>query len=197
MNGIDNILEEIRENSDNTVRDIISKANTEADDILKKADIEIEKSCKSLKSDCELECKNIIERANSTANLIKKRAILESKQKIISETINEARNRLLSLDDDEYFKLVIKMIEKHSSEEKGYIFFNKKDIERLPPNFSEEIFKLSKGTLMLGDTPVDIDGGFILVYNNIEENCSFKAIFDDNIELLQDKVKKWLFDEGV
>ena len=76
-------------------------------------------------------------------------------------------------------------------------FFNKKDMERLPLNFSEEIFKLSKGTLMLEDTPVDIDGGFILVYNNIEENCSFKAIFDDNIELLQDKVKKWLFDEGV
>lgn len=197
MSGIDNILEEIKTVSDNAVIGIIKKANTEADDILAQANIEAEKKCNCLKAQCELECKNIIERAYSSASLIEKKAVLQAKQKIISQTIDAARNKLLSLSDDEYFRLIIKMIEKHSSGDKGYILFNKKDINRLPLLFSAKISKVSKGTLKLGDTPVNIDGGFILVYNNIEENCSFKAIFDGNRELLQDKVKSLLFDKEV
>ena len=197
MSGIDKILEEIRINSDNTVNKIINKAKTEADDILVQANTEAERESEKLKAQCELECKNIIERANSSANLIEKKAILETKQKIIFDTINIAHSSLLSLSDDEYFKLIIKMIERYSSGNNGQILFNEKDIGRLPLSFSDKISKVSKGTLKVGDTPVDIDGGFILSYGNIEENCSFNAIFDGNREVLQDKINKLLFEQEV
>lgn len=194
MSGIDKILEEIRINSDNIVSGIINKAKTEADNILAQANMEADRESEKLGAQCELECKNIIERAQSSANLIEKKAILRAKQKIIFDTINVAHNNLLSLSDDEYFKLIIKMIEKYSSKDKGQILFNEKDIGRLPLLFSAKILKASKGTLKVGDTPVDIDGGFILSYGNIEENCSFKAIFDANREILQDNVNKLLFE---
>ena len=197
MSGIDKILEEIRINSDNTVNEIINKAKTEADNILAQANIEADRELENLKTQCELECKNIIERANSSANLIEKKAILETKQKIIFDTINIAHSSLLSLSDDEYFKLIIKMIERYSSGNNGQILFNEKDIGRLPLHFSEKISKVSKGTLKVGDIPVDIDGGFILSYGNIEENCSFNAIFDGNREVLQDKINKLLFEQEV
>lgn len=197
MSGIDKILEEIKINSDNTVNEIINKAKTEAADILVQANTEAERESEKLKAQCELECKNIIERANSSANLIEKKVILEAKQKIIFDTINIAHSSLLSLSDDEYFKLIIKMIERYSSGNNGQILFNEKDIGRLPLRFSEKISKASKGTLKVGDTPVDIDGGFILSYGNIEENCSFNAIFDGNREVLQDKINKLLFEQEV
>ena len=39
----------------------------------------------------------------------------------------------------------------------------------------------------------DIDGGFVLTYGGIEENCSFDALFDSAHEMLQDKVQEILF----
>ena len=38
-----------------------------------------------------------------------------------------------------------------------------------------------------------MDGGFILCYGGIEENCSFDAIFDSAREHLQDAVQRILF----
>ena len=49
------------------------------------------------------------------------------------------------------------------------------------------------GEIELSDKCSDIDGGFILIYGGIEENCSFKALIDDNVEIFQDKVQKVLF----
>ena len=43
-----------------------------------------------------------------------------------------------------------------------------------------------------GDTR-DIDGGFVLTYGGIEENCSIDALFDAAHEVLQDKVQEILF----
>ena len=35
--------------------------------------------------------------------------------------------------------------------------------------------------------------GFILTYDGIEENCSFNALFETNIEILQDQIQRLLF----
>lgn len=41
-----------------------------------------------------------------------------------------------------------------------------------------------------------IDGGFVLVYGGIEENCSFEALFDAKHDELQDKVHGIVFSGG-
>lgn len=38
-----------------------------------------------------------------------------------------------------------------------------------------------------------IDGGFLLLYGGIEENCTFRALFDDKREELQDLTNQILF----
>ena len=40
--------------------------------------------------------------------------------------------------------------------------------------------------------PRPIDGGFILVYGGVEENCSIEALFYAEQERLQDKVQAFL-----
>ena len=50
----------------------------------------------------------------------------------------------------------------------------------------EEALRVSNGNC-------DIDGGFILIYGGIEENCSFRAMLDANREHLADKVNELLF----
>ena len=47
--------------------------------------------------------------------------------------------------------------------------------------------------LTVSEDTRDIDGGFVLTYGGIEENCSFEALFDSAHEVLQDKVQEILF----
>lgn len=193
MSGIDKIIEQINVDSENEVNSIISKAEADAKQILNKADEKLKAEINSLVQQSESECKNVIERAESTGNLIKKQALLRAKQQIINETVSMAHTKLLNLGNEEYFNLIIQMIEKYSTDEKGEILFNQNDLNRMPKLFSLKITKASKGSLKLSGKPVNIDGGFILSYGGVEENCSFKALFEGNSEMLQDKVNSLLF----
>ena len=38
-----------------------------------------------------------------------------------------------------------------------------------------------------------MDGGFLLVYGGIEENCTIRAVFDSKREELSDHVNRLLF----
>ena len=96
---------------------------------------------------------------------------------------------------EEYFAYILKMVEKHALSQKGEIAFSKADKKRLPQNFRIDLEKASGGTLKLSRETRDIDGGFVLIYGGIEENCSFKAIFNADREKLADKVNTFLFVE--
>ena len=47
--------------------------------------------------------------------------------------------------------------------------------------------------LKISEEAAEIKNGFVLDFGGIEENCTFDALIDQNIEELQDKVKSLLF----
>ena len=49
------------------------------------------------------------------------------------------------------------------------------------------------GALEFSGEVRNIDGGFILVYGGIEENCSIDAVFAEKRDELLDQVRKILF----
>ena len=81
-----------------------------------------------------------------------------------------------------------------------HAFLNSPEIqERLrhtsPDKLEEEIGKIAAergGSLRLGENAA-IDNGFILAYGGVEENCTFRAMFDSRKEALQDAARKVLF----
>jgi V/A-type H+-transporting ATPase subunit E len=48
-------------------------------------------------------------------------------------------------------------------------------------------------SLTLSEKTAAIDGGFLLIYGEIEENCSFDALFSASRENMQDQVNAFLF----
>ena len=77
----------------------------------------------------------------------------------------------------------------------GEIRFSERDRKRFPAGFEKEIGKIAAergGSLRLGDNAA-IDNGFILAYGGVEENCTFRAMFDSRKEALQDAARKVLF----
>ena len=78
----------------------------------------------------------------------------------------------------------------------GQISFSAKDMERLPAGFAKRVSEIAKahgGDLTLADKASDIDGGFILIYGGIEENCSLTAMFHAQKEEMADKLNSLLF----
>lgn len=194
MSGLEKILQQIKDDSDSAVAKIKGEAERSATEKKQKILREAEKETAAIAARASAECEDIKARAESSAALAKKQAMLNAKQQIISQIISKAHKHLLSLPENEYFGIIEKMIAKNAHKnEKGSIAFNKSDSKRLPKGFNDKLSKLSGGMLTLSDTAVNIDGGFVLVYGGIEENCSFDAIFSEKYDELQDEVYSLLF----
>lgn len=197
MTGLDKILKHIEDNATDSAQAIIDKAKEKADEIMANARKEGQQRCEDIRKQSELDIKSLESRGRSAALLQEKKLILEAKQQIISDIINKAQDLLLTQSDEEYFNTILKMVVKHALPQEGIIIFSQKDYKRLPEQFEYRInaslTDTIGATLRIGEETKDINGGFILKYGDIEENCSFDALFFAAKENLQDKVREVLF----
>ncbi len=193
MTGLDKILEEIKAEAQSNADAILSEAEDKANKIIFDAEIEANKKADEISKYSDKKAQDILDRGNSSANLEKQKAKLVAKQQVINTMLSKALNELENADEKTYFKIILKLVENNSQKSNGKIAFNKKDIDRLPNKFIKEINAVAKGELELSETPAKIKSGFILIYDGIEENCSFDAIFRSKHEELTDEISALLF----
>lgn len=196
MAGLDKIINEIQADASKAAAERISKANKEAEQIKAQAEKEALEITEKMNRDLADKLQAGKLAAESAASLKKRRSLLAEKQKLIEEVILDAKNEVLSLPVEHYFKLMEKLIEDNASSEEASIVFNEKDRERLPADFETKVAEIGAkkgGKLSISKETRKIDGGFVLVYKGIDQNCSISSIFETNIEALQDKIQKLLF----
>lgn len=198
MTGLEKIIKAIEAEAQASVDKIIAEAKEEAGKILSIAEEEAKQECAKIAEKPALEAKAIISRAESGAKLIKRQMILDAKQQAISDIICKAKNKLTSLPDTEYFDIILQIVKKHAHKGPGLIKFSQADLDRLPEKYEESLKTTLKdipnASLTISKESAKIDGGFILVYGDIEENCSFESLFAAAREDLQDKVNAFLFE---
>ena len=196
MTGLEKITSEIKADSDKSVAAIIDKANAEASDILAGAEKEAAEAVAKINHDVSVRLSASKSTAESAAALRKRRLILEEKQKLIGEVIEEAKNLIYALPDNVYFEKILKLAEKNVNPAEGTIIFNAKDLSRLPADFETKlnVVAVAKGgKLTVSKETRPIDGGFVLLYEGIDQNCSITSLFETHIESVQDKIQKLLF----
>ena len=196
MSGLDNIVEEIR-----------NQSKQEADEILKEADVFCKDYMNKIKKDVEVEVVSIEKKALADRKLyeekpvsgmefLERNSILRAKQQVIEQAIDKARESIAGLNDEEYFNVLEKLLLKNVLQGMGKICFSKKDLDRIPNGFEDrvkEIVAENQGELVIDKEPANIKDGFVLVYGEIEENCTLKALFDSNIDRIKDIANKQLF----
>lgn len=93
----------------------------------------------------------------------KRKAVLEAKQEVISEVLEDAYKAVGELDDAAYFAMLEKVLEKYVLPEEGTICFTEKDRKRMPQGYMEKVYETAKkkgGSLELTETvPDGMDGG--------------------------------------
>ena len=186
MTGLDKIIDRINEDSKNSVENIENSARLEAKRIISEAETEAESKASEILDAARVSARLISERAASSADIEVKRRVLSKKQEIISKVIENSRKKLKNLDDDKYFEIMADLLGKYKAGDGGSLILSKKDKMRLPKDFD------FKG-LSLSETDGKFDGGFVLVYGNIEINCTFDALFEGAYEELSDMVNKIMF----
>lgn len=198
MTGLEKIIKAIETEARSNADTIIAEANAEAERILSLAKEEAAKNVANIAEKPASEIKAIMNRAESAARLLKRQRILDAKQEVINDIILKAKNKLTSLPDTEYFDIILQIVKKHAHPQAGIIMFSRADLDRLPEKFEKSLDEAIKGipnaSLTISKEDARLDGGFILVYGDIEENCSFEALFSEAKEELQDKVNAFLFE---
>lgn len=193
MSGIDKIIQQIEADTDRVCESVIGAARQKADGITAAAEKEAERIVADGREKTAARVADVKKRGDSAADLEEKRVMLYTKQQIISTMLQTGLSAAKSLPDDEYFDLLLKMVEKYSQPEDGVISFGEKDLKRLPDGYLDKLNQSAKGKITLSDQAAPIEAGFILKYGGIEQNCSFDAIFAGEAETLSDKAGRLLF----
>ena len=196
MTGLEKIIEKIGLDARNAGAETQAKADAQCAEILANAEAECVRIDAQAETDAEALRADILARGESGAQMQRKNRILTAKQDLIRGVIESAKEKLLGLDSIDYFVLLGKLAEKFAQPGDGVMFLSGSDLARVPAYFRgtlAEIGQKKGGSLILSDEPRDLNGGFVLAYGGIEENCTFEALFEENKERLQDVVREKLF----
>lgn len=198
MTGLEKILKAIEDDAKSSADAVLAQAKQEADEITEAAKKEAASRCAEIAAKSEADVKAVLSRAESAAVLQEKKIILEAKQQIINDVINNARNSLTNLSDIEYVEVILRMVQKYADQKPGQILFSVTDKKRLPGDFTAKLNNALAGksgaSLVISEETVNVNGGFVLKYGEVEENCSFDALFSAAKEELQDIVNSILFE---
>ena len=197
MTGLEKIITQIIDDAKANAQKAKAAAEEEASMILASAKTQREEQVAQIQADTQAQVAAIGAHAQSGAKLKQRQTLLSAKQQLIREIIQSAKDSLLELDDGAYFRLIFQMAAKFALPQQGKLILNEKDLGRAPKDFNAQLEAAVKAipgaALSLSDSTRPIDGGFVLDYDGIEENCSFDALFYSSQEDLQDKVQELLF----
>lgn len=196
MSGLDKIKSQILDEANHSAEMKIAEANEKAAQMLSEAKAEAEAESSKISAKSQEAIAVYAERVKSSGEMQRKQAILQAKQEVIADVLQKAYEKVCAQEDSAYFDMIIKMLEKYAQPGDGIISFNAKDLKRMPKGFEAEMEKAAQkkgGTLRLSETAKEMDGGFILVYGGVEENCTIRAMFDAKRDYLSDKVHEVLF----
>ena len=192
MTGLDKMISQIQDEAKAEAERRVAEAREEA----RQAAAEGEAMGDALLGQAEEEAERCLERVRSSADMKRRMTLLQAKQEVIAGVLEKAYEKLDSLDEAAYFDLIRRLLIQYAQPLDGEICFSERDRKRLPSGFEKEMAKIAAekgGTLRLGEKYADVKNGFILVYGGIEENCTFRALFDSRKEALQDAARKVLF----
>lgn len=196
MTGLEKMKSQILDEAKALADSKVQEAKSQAEEILEAAKAEAAKTADSISQKSAAEIANYKERVASSIDLQKRTGILSAKQEVIADVLEKACEAVRAMDTQSYFALLGKVLEKYALAQEGEICFSAADLARMPEGFEKTIQEIAEkkgGKLTLVRADRKIADGFILVYGGIEENCTWKAMFDSRKDELSDRIHQLLF----
>ena len=194
MTGLEKIIGKIERDSADKCRSMIADANTKAERIRKAAEDECEKVNEAVLAEIRIEGERATELAESAANQKSRQTLLAAKIEAINEALAQASKAIKNLPAEEYFAALTALAVSNAMSGSGVMRLSAGDLDRLPDGFEKNInSKLNGRSISVSDKPADISDGFILVYGDIEINCTVDALIDEKRDELKEKICSIIF----
>jgi V/A-type H+-transporting ATPase subunit E len=124
--------------------------------------------------------------------------LLAEKRKILEEVFAQARRQIESLSDEEYCKLMTKLMlgAVETGDEEVVVDNKEKRIDqKFIKNINQQLAPGHKGNLSLSEEKANIGGGFILKQGKIKNNVSIEVLLAQTREQLEIELAKELFED--
>jgi V/A-type H+-transporting ATPase subunit E len=195
LTGLEKILDSISSEADENAKKILKKAEEQIEEQKKANELKKIEKFEKMTQSASQKAEEIIKTGRESAKIYKNKLILEQKQKIIKNLIQESKNTLYNLPKDKYFSVILNMIKTFALPLNGEIVFCERDLKNLPEHFEQKIEKVLENNqkkLKISQKTRKINGGFVLVYQNLEENCSLDALFENSYNSICDLLSQIL-----
>ncbi|MCR5207383.1 MAG: hypothetical protein K6C14_02770 [Eubacterium sp.] len=194
MTGLEKILSQIENESNDRCRSITAQAEQKAEELINSAKAKAEEILAESSAQTAKTLENIKQSSESSAELNKSKIVLKSKLGVIDSMLERALAALKESPDAEYFEMLKTLLLNNAKDGEGVLVMSEKDNKRMPAGFLDEVnAKLEKGkTVTLGE-PAELESGFVLVYGDIDINCTFDALAASKRDELRDTLNTLLF----
>ena len=148
--------------------------------------------------DAEVDGKEIYRRMLSAAALEGRKELLKAKQEVVGACFDSAMQKIISLPDNDYQKLIEDMVLDAAKNEEGEILLAEQSKQRLNKDFLRNINTRvaslgNSAKLVLSDECVKSAGGFVIRYGEMEINSTFEIMFEMLKPELENDVVGMLF----
>ena len=191
--GLDRIIERIREDAARRADETVEAANAEAEKTLAEAEKQAESDAAALLEAAKKDDEAAAQRAEASAEFARRKAVLAAKQEAIRAVVAEARARLAAMPDAEYFEVLWGLLQKNAAPGKAEMRLSAKALARKPADFDGKAARLPGTEITVSTVPAEIEDGFLLVYDGIDINCTFDALFSAQADELSDIAGRVLF----
>ncbi len=192
MSSADKITASIRKESDERIAAINADAEKTYKEMIEAAEKKAQDIRHAGEHKIQLQSDKLLASYKSREELERRNLILKTKRDEIAKAVEHIYKAMLSLDDNKYFDLVLKLAGTLGGGS-GTVWFNSRDLKRLPPDIKKR-FAQKKLDITVSDKADDsIDSGFILKNGDIEENMSFSSVLAEKRELVEDIIGRELF----
>lgn len=221
MNGLQNIIAKIEDESRKECEAILSAVKDEADRVKKEYEALAANAVSEIDAALEKEAEAVIARARSSSAMMRRNVISGARSKNVDEAYQKALEFIYSLPREKYADLVISFavgaIKNHiaaaASRAAAYgesvdsapfeLVFNEADraaigeycVFSIKNNHKKELGADVLRRVCLSEATAKIDGGVIVRSGQIEENCSFALLVGDLREKLDPVIYKTLYPE--
>jgi V/A-type H+-transporting ATPase subunit E len=188
------------------IDDIVLEGQNDAAAIIALAENDAKKTIENAQRECAAITKNADERRNDELSRLKKRygsarasqsrsSILSAKQQIIDNAVEKAYLYASDIHGEKYDDIIIKLLKPRIRSGKCTLYLpeNKKPSADLKSQINA-LMKDSNSDCTFSYARKNVDDGFILVYGGIEENCTFKALFEEKRGEIYETAARLLFE---
>jgi len=190
--SIERIRDHIIKNAQKEAEQVINTAKEHLHKKVNEAKLSIEKEYETMLLDEEKRLKEDMQNALITLGSNYKMSLLEIKNNIIDNVMQDAINHIQSLSDNEYLVLIRSWIGNIADGTGGELLVNARDLKRITGAFIDDINKERKEKIVLGVRLLDIKGGFILKTQYYEIDYTLDSIIKNLRTALTPELNKIL-----